>query len=131
MDAEWPQYYPLASMSIADRIAASAGIMLRAMGQAGQALGQSAPGQPLGGGSLTGGSLPDLGIHGDLVAAAEMFRRVREQDDINQGGWSGSGGMFGMYPWISEYRAGHHSAYLWPEADLRCSHADATQAVQR
>lgn len=92
-------------MSIADRIAASAGIMLRAMGQAGQALGQSAPGQPLGGGSLTGGSLPDLGIHGDLVAAAEMFRRVREQDDINQGGYSGSGGMFGMYPWISEYRA--------------------------
>ena len=86
-------------MALTDRVRASAGILLRA----GQALGQAALGQPLSGGSLTGGALPDLGIHGDLVAAADMMRRISEQDAINSGGWSGGG--FSTWPWISEWRA--------------------------
>ena len=80
-------------MSITDRVVASAGILVRAAVQAGQALGQSSP-------VMGGGSLPNPGISGDLVAAAEMMRRMAEQADINNGGWSP-----GMSPWISEYRA--------------------------
>lgn len=87
-------------MSIFDRLAASAALLVRA----GQALGQSAPGQSLTGGTLSGGSLPPFGISGDLVAAAEMMRRMSEQESINAGGWQG-GSLYGMAPWISEWRA--------------------------
>lgn len=87
-------------MSIIDRVVASATLLLRA----GQALGQSAPGQSLSGGSLSGGRLPDIGITGDLVAAAELMRRISEQEVINAGGWSG-GSAYGFAPYIGEWRA--------------------------
>ena len=88
-------------MSIAERVRASAALLVRA----GQALGQSAPGQPLSGGSLSGGGLPDIGITGDLVAAAQMMARISQQEAItNAGGWPPAGSMYGL-PWISEWRA--------------------------